>query len=353
MNPLIALQRHSLYRLFNASEPLLKRLAGPPVVSPDGLELEVRTQLLLKFNEKIGPKAMWELGVLKGRASMDQATRIVNANPKGVLQILDQYIPAAHGQSTIQIRVYTPPNPDRALPMIVYYHGGGFVVGSIHSHDAECKMLALEVNAIVISVQYRLAPEYRFPTAVDDGHAAFRWIARHAQALGGDPSRMAVAGDSAGGNIAAVVAMDCRDCGDAVQPAFQFLIYPCTDLTRSFESHRMFRNGFLLDALSLDWYMDHYLSKTSDQYHPRGSPLFAANHQGLPPALIITAGFDPLRDEAKAYADKLSQAGVPVQYRCYEGMIHGFFSMTYLLPEARRAVSESVGSLKQALTNPG
>lgn len=349
MNPLIALQRHFIKNLFGASDTWLRRMVGPAVVSPDGLELDVRTQLLLSLNEKIGPKSNRILGIQRSRASMDASVGIVNLAPKGPLQILDQHIPAAESQASIPIRVYTPPKADRALPIIVYYHGGGFVVGSIQSHEAECKWLALETNAIVVSVQYRLAPEHRFPSAVDDGLAAFRWVARHARALGGDTSRMAVAGDSAGGNIAAVVAMDCRDTGDAVRPVFQFLIYPVTDLTRSYPSHRMFRDGFLLTEDGLDWFMEHYLRSDGDKYNPRGSPLFAENHKELPSALIITAGFDPLRDEGKAYADKLSQAGVPVQYRCYDSLIHGFFTMSYVLPEAARAVAESVEVLRKAL----
>jgi acetyl esterase len=229
---------------------------------------------------------------------------------------------------------------------VVFYHGGGFVLGSLRSHDGECRALALGAHAIVVAVDYRRAPEHPFPAAVDDGVAALRWVAGNAASFGGDAARIAVAGDSAGGNIAAVVARDTRE--EAERPIFQLLIYPAADCTRSHASHGHFREGFLLTKASIDWFLDHYLGER-DLTHPRASPLFAEDVGGVPPAMILTAGFDPLRDEGKAYAEKLAAAGVPVDHRCYGGLVHGFFNMTAAVEAARRALDDAVNGLRGAL----
>ena len=203
------------------------------------------------------------------------------------------------------------------------------------------------MNALLVAVDYRLAPEHKFPVAVDDAGAAYRWVVEHAAALGGDPTRIAVCGDSAGGNLSAVVARDFRDHPN--KPVFQVLVYPATDMTRSFASHRHFAKGFFLTKSSIDWFLACYLHGEEDQRHPRASPLLAGNHGGLAPALVLTAGFDPLRDEGKAYAEAMAAAGVPVQHICVEGQVHGFFSMSGAVESARVAFDEIVASLRAAL----
>jgi acetyl esterase len=256
----------------------------------------------------------------------------------------DRTIPGPRGP--IPIRLYHPPKHRRGRPIVVYFHGGGFVVGSVRSHDGVCRALCRKSDAIVISVDYRLAPEHRFPAAVDDAVAATRWILKEARALGGDPRAVAVGGDSAGGNLAAVVTQATKH--DERRPMFQLLVYPATDMTRSFASHRLFREGYMLPKPSIDWFLSNYLNDDRDQIDPRASPLFAEDLAGLPPALVITAGFDPLRDEGRAYADKLAAARVPVRYQCIEGAMHGFFSFGGVFQHAARAVDDSAAALREA-----
>jgi acetyl esterase len=343
----VEIQRRLAISVVRAPAPVLRAVAGPPRRSPEGYVLDPQIQALLRLNDRMRLTSWSQLGVERGRRLMERSARILAARPAGALSVRDQVIAVDGG--SIALRFYMPSARGRPLPILVYYHGGGFVLGSLDSHDGECRALALGAGAIVVSVDYRLAPEHRFPTAVDDGLAALRWIAGNAASFGGDPARIAVGGDSAGGNIAAVVARDAR--GDSAKIAFQLLIYPAVDFTRSHPSHRHFREGFMLTEESIDWFTDHYLGKR-DRTHHRASPLFADDHAGVPPAMILTAGFDPLRDEAKAYADKLSAAGVAVDYRCYEGLVHGFFNMSAAVDVARRALDDAVSALRRAL-HPG
>jgi acetyl esterase len=229
----------------------------------------------------------------------------------------------------------------------VYFHGGGWVIGDIASHDTICHRLAGGVPAVVVSVDYRLAPEHRFPAAVEDSDAAVRWVSEHAQGFGGDRGRLAVAGDSAGGALATVAARHARDAGGP-PIAFQLLIYPATDMTCSLPSHVENGNGYLLDTDTMSWFTDHYLGD-ADRRHPDASPLFAPDLAGLPPALVVTAGFDPLRDEGEAYAGRLEQAGVPVTTSRYQGMFHGFYGLDPVLDAAKRATAETIAALREAL----
>jgi acetyl esterase len=246
----------------------------------------------------------------------------------------------------IPVRVYRP-NADRPLPVVVYFHGGGWVIGNIETHDTVCQQLASLVPAVVVSVDYRLAPEHRFPAAVEDCVAATGWVYEHAGELGADGSRLAVAGDSAGGNLAAVVSIKARDAGSP-PIRFQLLVYPATDMTRSFPSHVENGEGYLLTNDSMEWFIGHYLPE-AERKNPEASPLFADSLAGLPPALVITAEFDPLRDEGEAYAERLRESGVDVRASRYDGMIHAFYGMDLLLPQATRALQESAEALRGAL----
>lgn len=258
----------------------------------------------------------------------------------------DRSIPGPHGQ--IPIRIYTPEGAENA-PVIIYYHGGGWVVGNIDTHDALTRELANRSSSIVVSVDYRLAPENPFPAAVEDAYATLEWVSQNAESLGGDPSMIAVAGDSAGGNLAAVVSLMSRDKnGPAIK--FQALIYPATNLyTMDTESHNNFAEGFFLSKEGMEWFRSQYLPRKEDWTDPHASPLLAKDHSNLPPAIVITAQFDPLRDEGEAYAEKLKQAGVPVKLTRYDGMIHGFVSFADLLDEATEALDEIAAELKRTL----
>ena len=250
----------------------------------------------------------------------------------------------------IPLRVYRPAGVPASTPLavLVFFHGGGWVIGDLETHDVLCRQLTAGSGVSVVSVDYRLAPEHKFPAAVDDAWAATRWVVAHAGELAVDASRLAVGGDSAGGNLAAVVALLARDKG-APAIAVQVLIYPVTDLVGKTRSYRDFAEGYLLTREAMRWFIAHYLTAEAEAADWRASPIRAQSLAGLPPALIVTAGFDPLRDEGEAYAERLRDAGVRVDSVCYGGMIHGFVPMGRLLDTAGRAISLIAGSLSQAL----
>ncbi len=237
--------------------------------------------------------------------------------------------------------------PATGAPGVVYFHGGGWVGGSIESHDGVCRTLASRAGAVVVSVDYRLAPEHPFPAAPHDAIAATRWVLGNAGLVGIDAGRVAVAGDSAGGNLAAVVCQALRD--EAARPAFQVLVYPATDLTRALPSHAMFASSYFLSRAAGDWYLGHYLRGPEDALDPLGSPLFAKDLSRLPPALVVTAGFDSLRDEGRAYAEKMRAAGVETEYVCIDGQAHGFFSMAGVLRDGARVLDLAASRLRAAL----
>lgn len=336
-------ERALLQRLVALPAPALRLLLGPPQFSPDGLMLSAESQLLLRAFGIIGRPEQHQLGIALARRDMDASVPIVDYAGLRV-RTKDRTVPGPRGP--IPIRLYHPRKHRRHRPIFVYFHGGGFVVGSVHSHDGVCRALCHKTDAIVVSVDYRLAPEHRFPAGVEDAVAATRWVLKEARALGGDPRAVAVGGDSAGGNLAAVVTQATRS--DERRPMFQALIYPATDMTRSFPSHRLFREGYMLPKPSIDWFLGNYLNDDREQTDPRASPLFAKDLSGLPPALVITAGFDALRDEGRAYADKLAEARVPVRYQCIDGAMHGFFSFGGVFRHAARAVDDVAAALREA-----
>ena len=242
-------------------------------------------------------------------------------------------------------RLYRP-SAAKDLGLLVYYHGGGWTVGDLDTHDSVTRALARDAECIVVSVDYRMGPEHRFPCAVDDALAAFAWVAAEAAGFGGDPSRLAVGGDSAGGNLSAVVAQQTLAAG-ARTPDFQLLVYPVTDLGAESHSYELFADGFYLTRDLMRWFSANYLGDRNAPaaMDPRASPLRAESLAGLAPAFLLTAGYDPLRDEGKAYAERLLDA----EYRNYDSLIHGFFSMTGVVREARHAYDDAVAALRIGL----
>lgn len=247
----------------------------------------------------------------------------------------------------VALRLFRPLATPHALPVLVYLHGGGWTIGDLDTHDVLCRQLARDAGCAVVSVDYRMGPEHPFPAAVDDCVAAFRWVRAHAQELSLDVNRMAVGGDSAGGNLAAALCLVERDAGQPL-PTFQLLIYPATDMRAVAPSHTTNGQGYMLTHDSIAWYRGNYLADQADWTDWRASPLLAHSHAGLPPALVLTAGFDPLRDEGLQYANALSAAGVPTQYVCFERQIHGFITMSRVIDEAHTAVGLCGAALRRA-----
>jgi acetyl esterase len=262
-------------------------------------------------------------------------------------RVADRRIPGPG--SDIGLRIYTPrePGPGERLPVLLWYHGGGFVIGNLDTHDSACRMLANQADCLVVAVDYRLAPEYKFPAAVEDCEAALRWVASHAGEIGGDPARLAVGGDSAGANLATVVAMLARDAGSP-KLAFQLLVYPCVAPEPETPSHHKFAQGYVLTRNTVTWFYKLYLRSQADRRDFRFAPLIADDLSNLPPALVLVAGYDPLRDEGVDYAKRLVDAGNRVRLSNYEGAIHGFFLMGGAVDIAKQAVAESAQMLKEA-----
>lgn len=266
--------------------------------------------------------------------------------PESVARVENLRAPGPAGD--IPVRLYAPA-ADGPLPALVFFHGGGFVIGDLESHDALCRMLANRAGCAVLSIDYRLAPEHKFPAAADDCYAATVWAHKSAASLGIDPARIAVGGDSAGGNLAAVVAQMARDQGGP-PVVFQLLIYPVTDYDFGTRSYRDNAEGYFLTTDTMRWFWGHYLTDDSDGASPYASPLRAESLVGLPAAHVITAEYDPLRDEGNAYAGRLEQAGVATTHKQYAGQIHGFVHMNELIPEGRAAVDECAAILRDVFS---
>ena len=246
----------------------------------------------------------------------------------------------------VPVRIYTP-NGQGPFPVLAWYHGGGWVVGNLETADGTARHLAVQTGCVVVSVDYRLAPEAKFPAASDDCFAATQWIAQNASSINVDPSRIAVGGDSAGGNLAAAVSLMAKDRGGP-SIVFQVLIYPVTAREFGTGSYRENADGYMLTTDGMKWYWDQYLSSDADASNPYAAPLAAKDLSALPPALVITAEFDPLRDEGEDYAQRLKSAGVDAKCTRYDGMIHGFFGMSAVMDKGKQAISEAAGALKGA-----
>lgn len=277
-----------------------------------------------------------------------QRKALTQPEPPQVASVRD--LEARGPAGPIPLRSYRPLHSEAAaaLPVLVYFHGGGWVIGDLDTHDVLCRELANLSGCAVIAVHYRLAPEDRFPAAPDDALAATRWIHAHAPDLKIDPLRIAVGGDSAGGNLAAVVALAARDAGD-LPLAFQLLIYPVTDQRRVAPSHAGNGQGYLLTRDAIDFYHDHYLGGSAHDLDWRASPVLHADHARLPPAFVLTAGYDPLRDEGLQYAQKLTEAGSNATLVCFERQIHGFILMGRVIDEANVAVQLCAAQLRAVL----
>jgi acetyl esterase len=321
---------------------LQRCFAGAPLQLA-GRSLDLQIQLLLKLRRLGGSKPWQSYPLPRVRADFDVEAAMLAPDPPQLAEV--RALELAGPAGTIPARLYRPAKLPAPAPCLVFCHGGGFTLGSLDSHDLPCRQLAANTPCVVIAVEYRLAPEHPFPAAADDALAAFREVARRAAELGVDPARIAVGGDSAGGNLAAVVAQDARH--DAVAPCFQLLIYPTTDLTMSAESIRTYGKGFLLEKTSMDWFRGNYLRPEQDRREPRASPLFG-DARGVAPALVATAGFDPLCDEGQAYARKMREAGVPVQELYREGLVHGYFNTSGAVRLAAGAVAVMIEALRVA-----
>ena len=324
---------------------VLRLLAGGETIRIDGQDLDPQVQLALAMMRLTGHRNLDTMTPDQARADIRRNARIFGGTPIPMARVETLTLPGPVDAIPAQLYV---PRIDGTRPLVVFYHGGGWVVGGLDTHDTTCRFLAREADVLVLAVDYRLAPEHRFPAAVDDALAAFRWAVREAGALCSDPARVAVAGDSAGGNLAAVVAQLARAAGGPA-PAAQLLIYPATDLTTKRESFRLFGDGFFLTERDVDWYKAQYAPDRAQWPDPRLSPLLAGDLRGLPPAIVATAGFDVLRDEGEAYAHRLQEAGVRVELRRVAGQVHGFANATGVSPAARDAMRELAGLLRAML----
>lgn len=313
---------------------------------------DAATEHFLQMLRAAGQPPIYTLPIEVVRAGNKAASRQMARPPLPLHRVEDRRIPSTGGDIGVRIYWPRPASSTEPLPVILYFHGGGFAICDLDTHDPIARALCRDAEAIVVNVDYRMAPEHKFPAAVDDAYAATAWVSAHASELGGDGTRIAVAGDSAGGNLATVVCQLARaNGGPAI--AFQALIYPVVDLdtTAAFPSRSEFGGGdYFLSNREMEWFNSLYFSDVATQVRdPRASPLRTRDLGGLPPAVVITAGCDPLRDEGKLYADGLAAAGVPTDYRCFEGTIHAFVSFAPAIPAGDEALAFVAEKLRAAL----
>ncbi|MDB5859645.1 MAG: alpha/beta hydrolase fold-containing protein [Ramlibacter sp.] len=310
--------------------------------------LHPQAQALLRLIEEKGVPPTHTLTPAQARAWYRERRTFTQPDPPAVGAVRD--LEARGPAGPIPLRSYRPMGSAEGdvLPVLVYYHGGGWVIGDLDTHDVLCRQLCNQSGCAVIAVDYRMGPEHRFPAAVDDALATARWVRANAAALKVDATRMAVGGDSAGGNLAAVVALAAREAGD-LPIAFQLLIYPATDQRRNAPSHTSNGQGYLLTRDSITYYHDHYIPDPAQDLDWRASPLLHENHAGLPPAFVLVAGYDPLHDEGVQYAQALSAAGSRAALVNFERQVHGFIVMGRVIDEANVAVQLCSAQLRQAL----
>ena len=311
------------------------------------MSLDPQIEYVLSLVEKAAYPEFWQLTPTQARQQFEKTAPILDARPVKLHRIENFTIPGPGGD--IPIRSYMPRDSAEPLPVLVWYHGGGFVVGSLNSYDAICRWLSKHADCLVLSVDYRLAPEHPFPAAVEDSFAALQWAAQNAALLGGDPSRLAVAGDSAGGNLATVSSILARDTGNP-ELALQLLVYPGTAAVPESDSHHRFAQDRILSRKTIQWFYQQYLQNPADKSDFRYAPLLAENLSGLPPTLLILADHDPLYDEGLAYGERLRAAGNDIEIITYPGMVHAFFSMSNAVDAAKDALQRSATTLRQTFS---
>ncbi len=334
-------------RACGLSPRVIRRLIGPPP-RLDSQELAPDIQMLLELGKRTGETSLVEgRTVEQARAENRAEVPVVCGPPRPMARVEKLTIPGPDSEMPARLYVALgatqPPQP-----MLVYYHGGGWVIGDLDTHDSACRFLAEHSGCRVLSVDYRLAPEHPFPIPVEDAVAAFAWAHEHAAELGADPERIAVGGDSAGGNLSTALCLQNRDAGNP-QPAMQLLLYPVTDAVGGQQSRDTFAEGFLLTRNDMEWFENHYIPDGIDDDEPRASMMRAVDVSGLPPAYVATSGFDPLRDEGEIYAARMREAGVQVVLQRHTSQIHGFANLTAICPSARTAMLEVAGALRMGL----
>ena len=322
----------------------VQRLIEGPAPTADGMQIEPEVGAALRLLSLVPGSSFEDLPLAQARAQIDHEAAVFGGRPIPMHEVREVVIPAAHGE--IPARLYRADARD-ADRLIVYFHGGGWVLGSLVSADSACRFLARHSGVSVLAVDYRLAPEHRFPAATEDALTAFRFVVEQATVWGHDPELVAVGGDSAGGNLAAVLCQDLRR-SDEVRPAFQLLFFPVTDLSTKHRSYQLFAEGFFLTEKQMDWYRAHYLGD-HPATDPRVSPLLAADLTGLPPAYVAVSGFDVLRDEGEAYARRMAAAGIRVALRRHDRLIHAFVNSTGVGVSSREAFLEACGALRAAI----
>jgi acetyl esterase len=334
-------------RVCGLSPRVLRRLIGPPP-RLDGQELAPDIQMMLALGEWSGETSLVEgRTVEQARAESLASVPLVTGPPRPMARVEDLGIAGPGGEMAARLYVgLGAPQPPQ--PLLVYYHGGGWVIGDLDTHDGACRFLAEYSGCRVLSIDYRRAPEHPFPEPLEDAAAAFAWAHEHAAELGADPARIAVGGDSAGGNLATAVCLQARDSG-AAMPAMQLLLYPVTDAVGGQPSRDTFAKGFFLTKNDMEWFENHYIPDGIEDADPRASMMRANDVSGLPPAYVATAGFDPLRDEGEIYALRMREAGVQVVLQRHASLIHGFANFTALCPSARTGMLEVAGALRMGL----
>ncbi len=313
------------------------------------MALDPQTQALLESMRAAGAAALCDLPVAQARIVLAEMSRRLDLDSIELPEVTDCRVPV--DGASIGVRIYRPRPRGPVLPLLILYHGGGFVAGDLETHDRVARYYAREADAVVVSVDYRLAPEHCFPAGVEDCYAAVVWAAAHAGDFGADGTRLAVTGDSAGGNLSAVVCQLARARGGPAI-AFQALVYPAVNLDPQvdYPSRLEFAENYFLTGRDIEWVTANYLDDAAIQCRdPRASPILAGDLSGLPPALVVTAGFDPLRDEGRAYANRLAAAGVATEYRCFEGTIHGFTSFAGVLDAGREGLALVADRLRTVL----
>ena len=337
-----SLQKLLLKASLSLPTPLLRALSGGGVVYRGGRTLDPRFQFLAAAARNALQLA--EMTPTEARIGVARALAVVAGRPEPGVRTESLSIEGPRG--VVPLRAYRPAVQDPKAPVMVYGHFGGGVIGDLETSDVFCRILAAAAHCAVVSVDYRLAPEHRFPAGLEDMLAAYRWVRDHAERFGGRAGHAAVGGDSMGGNFAAVIAQELKRAGEP-QPALQLLVYPGVDMSSETQSMTTYADAYPMSLKMMEWFVGHYLGPDADPLDPRASPLRTEDLNGLAPAVVVTAGFDPLVDQGEAYARRLKDAGVPVAYRCYDGLVHGFTAFTGAVPGADIACREIAGMVRE------